>query len=237
MQLFRFYNPEYLYFLLAVPVVISLWLINSYMVRRAKSRFGEKVLVDALISGHSSMRKSLKYIFRIVAFIAIVFVAARPQFGSKIGEVKREGVEIMICLDVSNSMLATDILPNRLERSKLAVEKLVDGLSDDRIGLIVFAGDAYIQLPVTSDYVSAKMFLGSVNPGMVPKQGTSLSSALSLAMRSFSPQSERSKAIIIITDGEDHGEDPTSLAVGGQEEWNSYPYDRDRVAGRSTHSC
>jgi Ca-activated chloride channel family protein len=137
---------------------------------------------------------------------------ARPQFGSKIEEVKKQGVEVIIALDVSNSMLAEDIQPNRLTRAKQAISKLVDNLDNDKIGLIVFAGDAYSQIPITTDYISAKMFLSTINPDMVPKQGTAIGAAIDLASRSFTPGEGKSKAIIIITDGENHEDDPVSAA-------------------------
>jgi Ca-activated chloride channel family protein len=151
-------------------------------------------------------------LFQIIALSAAVIILARPQFGSKIEEVRKQGVEVIIALDVSNSMLAEDIQPNRLTRAKQAISKLVDNLENDKIGLIVFAGDAYTQIPVTTDYVSAKMFLSTINPDMVPKQGTAIGAAIDLASRSFTPGEGKSKAIIIITDGENHEDDPVSAA-------------------------
>jgi Ca-activated chloride channel family protein len=141
-----------------------------------------------------------------------VIILARPQFGSKLEEVKKEGVEVIIAMDVSNSMLAEDIQPNRLTRAKQALTRLIDNLDNDKIGLIVFAGDAYTQIPVTTDYISAKMFLAAINPDMVPKQGTAIGAAINLGMRSFSPGEGKSKAMIIITDGENHEDDPVSIA-------------------------
>ena len=137
---------------------------------------------------------------------------ARPQFGSKLEEVKKQGVEVIIALDVSNSMLAEDIQPDRLTRAKQAISRLVDNLENDKIGLIVFAGDAYTQIPVTTDYISAKMFLSTINPEMVPKQGTAIGAAINLGAKSFSPGEGKSKAMIIITDGENHEDDPVSEA-------------------------
>jgi Ca-activated chloride channel family protein len=137
---------------------------------------------------------------------------SRPQFGSKIEDIKKQGVEVIIALDVSNSMLAEDIQPDRLTRAKQAISRLVDNLDNDKIGLIVFAGDAYIQIPVTTDYISAKMFLSSINPNIVPKQGTAIGAAIDLGMRSFSPGEGKSKAMIIITDGENHEDDPVKEA-------------------------
>jgi len=148
----------------------------------------------------------------LLALSSVVIMLARPQFGSRIEEVKKQGVEVIIALDVSNSMLAEDIQPNRLTRAKQAIERLVDNLQDDRIGLIVFAGDAYTQIPITTDYVSAKMFLSTVSPEMVPKQGTAIGAAINLGIRSFSPGEGKSRAMVIITDGENHDDDPMADA-------------------------
>jgi Ca-activated chloride channel family protein len=212
MQLFRFANPEYLYLLLLLPLLILLWILNEYRKRRALKRFGNIELVKKLIPELSKIRPALKFIFQLIALSFTIILLARPQFGSKLEEVKRLGVEVILALDVSNSMLAEDIQPNRLERAKQAISRLVENLDNDKIGLIVFAGDAYTQLPVTTDYISAKMFLSAISPEMVPKQGTAIGSAIDLGMRSFSPGTGRSKAIIIITDGENHENDPVAKA-------------------------
>jgi Ca-activated chloride channel family protein len=180
--------------------------------KRALRRFGNTSLVSTLIPEMSSSRPVIKFILQIHAYTACIFVLARPQFGSRIQNVKKEGVEVIIALDVSNSMMAEDIQPNRLTRAKQAISRLVDNLQDDRIGLIVFAGDAYTQIPVTTDYVSAKMFLSTIGPDMVPKQGTAIGAAIDLGVRSFSPGEGKSKALIIITDGENHEDDPVKSA-------------------------
>jgi len=217
MQLFKFHNPEYLYLLIMVPVLILIMVLYSRASRKKIKTAGEQKLIKGLIPEFSSFRRNLKFVLRLIAFILVVFVLARPQFGSKLEEVKREGVEVIIALDVSNSMMAEDIQPNRLERAKQAISSLVDRLQNDKIGLIVFAGDAYTQIPVTTDYVSAKMFLSSISPGIVPKQGTSLASAINLGMSSFSPAIDESKALIIITDGENHDEDPVPISEQASE--------------------
>jgi hypothetical protein len=160
----------------------------------------------------SKYKPSVKFTIQSLAFIVLIFLIARPQFGSKLEKVKKQGVEIMIALDVSNSMLAKDITPNRLEKAKMMLSKLVDELDNDKVGLIVFAGDAYTQLPITSDYVSAKMFLNTIDPKMVPTQGTAIGRAISTAMNSFSPNTEADKAIIVITDGENHEDDAVGIA-------------------------
>ncbi len=206
MQLFKFANPDLLYLLLLIPLLVILHYINKYNGKRKIRKAGNTKLINGLIPENSYIRKGIKFYLILFAFTLGVVMIARPQFGSKIEEMKREGVEIIIALDVSNSMLAEDIQPNRLERAKQSISRLVDRLENDKIGLIVFAGDAYTQIPVTTDYVSAKLFLSSINPGIVPKQGTDISSAISLGISSFSPAMDESKALIIITDGESHEE-------------------------------
>jgi Ca-activated chloride channel homolog len=212
MQLFRFANEDYLYLLLLIPVIILLWILNEYRKRRALKRFGNIDLVKKLIPELSKTRPVLKFILQISAISLAIIMLARPQFGSKIEEVKRQGVEVILALDVSNSMLAEDIQPNRLERAKQAISRLVENLDNDKIGLIVFAGDAYTQIPMTTDYISAKMFLSTIGPEMVAKQGTAIGSAIELGMRSFTPGTGRSRALIIITDGENHEDDPVAKA-------------------------
>jgi len=212
MQLFRFANPEYLYLLLLLPVMIILFVLDIIRKRKTIRRIGDQKLVNNLIPELSEARPIVKFIIFILAVGSCIIVLSRPQFGSKIEDVKKQGVEVIIALDVSNSMLAEDIQPNRLTRAKQAISRLVDNLDNDKIGLIVFAGDAYTQIPVTTDYVSAKMFLSSISPEMVPKQGTSIGAAISLGMRSFSPGENKSKAMIIITDGENHEDDPVTVA-------------------------
>lgn len=212
MQLFRFANPDFLYLLLLLPVVILLYIINEIRKKRALGRLGDINLVGRLVPELSKIRPVVKFILQLIAFSAGIIMLSRPQFGSKIEDVKKQGVEVIIALDVSNSMLAEDIQPDRLTRAKQAISRLVDNLDKDKIGLIVFAGDAYTQIPITTDYVSAKMFLSTINPDMVPKQGTAIGAAISLGIRSFSPGEGKSKAMIIITDGENHEDDPVTNA-------------------------
>jgi Ca-activated chloride channel family protein len=212
MQLFRFANPDFLYLLLLLPVMIVLWIVNEIRKRRAIQRLGDSSLVKKLLPELSRVRPSMKFILQLIAVSAAIIILARPQFGSKLEEVKKQGVEVIIALDVSNSMLAEDIQPNRLTRAKQALTRLIDNLDNDKIGLIVFAGDAYTQIPITTDYISAKMFLSAISPDMVPKQGTAIGSAIDLGMRSFSPGEGKSKAMIIITDGENHEDDPIAKA-------------------------
>jgi Ca-activated chloride channel family protein len=212
MQLFRFANPQYLYLLLILPVMLVIFLLNNLRRKRLIRKIGTPALVSKLIPEMSGNRPLIKFLIMMLAVSSAVIMLARPQYGSKLEEVKKQGVEVIIALDVSNSMLAEDIQPNRLVRAKQAISRLVDNLSNDRIGLIVFAGDAYTQVPVTTDYVSAKMFLSTITPDMVAKQGTAIGAAIELGIRSFSPGEGKSRAMIIITDGENHEKDPLSSA-------------------------
>lgn len=174
--------------------------------------YGESRLVKNLAPDVSPSRQIWKFVFLMLAFSFLILSLAGPQFGIKLQEAKRKGAELIIALDVSNSMLAEDIAPSRLERSKQAISRLVDKLQADRIGLIVFAGEAYTQLPITSDYVSAKMFLSTINPNLVPVQGTAIGEAIQMASNSFSETTDSDKAIIVISDGENHENDPVNAA-------------------------
>jgi Ca-activated chloride channel family protein len=189
-----------------------LYFISELRKKRALKRLGDLKLVGSLVPELSRIRPLFKFILQLIAFSAAVIMLSRPQFGSKIEDVKKQGVEVIIALDVSNSMLAEDIQPDRLTRAKQSLSHLIDNLDNDKIGLIVFAGDAYTQIPVTTDYISAKMFLSTINPDLVPKQGTAIGAAISLGIRSFSPGEGKSKAMIIITDGENHEDEPVTIA-------------------------
>jgi len=217
MQIFRFDNESFLYCLLIIPVLVVIWIIHNSIRIKKIAKAGDNNLLAGLMPEVSSWRNNLKFFILLLAFTFSIIMVARPQFGSRIDEIKREGVEIIIALDVSNSMLAEDIQPNRLERAKQAISRLVDRLENDKIGLIVFAGDAYTQIPVTTDYVSAKMFLSSIDPSIVPKQGTSIGAAIDLGINSFSPGISESKALIIITDGENHEDKPVESAQEAAE--------------------
>ena len=210
--MFRFAAPEYLFLLLLVPVLIGVFLYAGYRKRRNERKFGNPELLEQLAPNVSHVRPHVKFYLQLAALILLIVVLAQPQFGSKEETVKRQGIEVMIALDVSNSMLAEDIQPSRLDKAKQMVAQLVDGMQDDRVGMIVFAGDAYVQLPITVDYVSAKMFLSSVNTQMVPRQGTAIGSAIDLAIKSFGQKSEAGRAIIVITDGENHEDDAVGAA-------------------------
>lgn len=199
----RFENPILLWLLAVIPVMV---LINLLMWRRQKKRYkrlGDRELLKQMMPGVSKYRPTVKFCLVLSAIALIVVILARPQMGSKISREKRNGIEIIIAMDISNSMKAEDVVPSRLQKSKLMVENLIDKFSNDKIGLIVFAGDAFVQLPITSDYVSAKMFLQNIDPSLIASQGTDIAQAVNLASNSFT-KSNVGKAIVVITDGEDH---------------------------------
>lgn len=207
-----FANPIYLYLLIVIPFLFFIyWFMRKLRVKRV-AKFGDVDLVNQLTPDRPNVKGWVKLSLLSISLFFIIIGLARPQLGATLKEQEIKGVEIMIALDVSNSMLAEDYSPNRLERAKLAISKLVDNLRDDRVGLIVFAGESYVQLPITTDYVSAKIFLNSINTASVPIQGTALGNAISLATKSFSADSENSRAVVLITDGENHEDDPVSAA-------------------------
>lgn len=167
-------------------------------------RFGDPALLKDMMPDVSKYRPSVKFWLMNAALAVLIVMLARPQMGSKISHEKRNGIEAIICMDISNSMLAEDVAPSRLDKSKMLVENMVDHFTNDKIGLVVFAGDAFVQLPITSDYVSAKMFLQNISPSLIQTQGTDIARAIDVAMHSFTKQDKVGRAIIVITDGEDH---------------------------------
>lgn len=212
-----FAAPHYLLLLLLIPFFflgMGLWLWGR---RRRLRRFGDEVLVNELMPSWSRGKLWVRTVLLSLAFFFFVIGLSRPQIGAKLKDHKIKGAEIMIVLDVSNSMLAQDYSPDRLERAKLAISRITDKLKDDRIGLIVFAGTSFVQLPITSDYASAKMFLNSISTESIPIQGTAIGDAISTAVRGFSAQSEHSRAIIVITDGENHEDDAVAAAKQAAE--------------------
>ena len=212
-----FAQYRFLYLLLLVPLFLVGYGVWRSMRSRRVRKFGDEELVKALMPSWSGSKGWVRMILFSLAFASFVIGLARPQIGAKLSEHKSHGAEIVICLDVSNSMLAEDYSPNRLDRAKLAISRLTDKLKDDRIGLIVFAGSSFVQLPVTTDYVSAKMFLGSIDTESVPVQGTAMGDAIFTGIRSFSAQSEKSRVIIVISDGENHEDDPVAAAKEAAE--------------------
>ncbi len=213
----NFAQTQYLFLLLLIPFFFLVQALVLRLRRRRIRKFGDEKLVRELMPSYAKAKVWVRLTLFSVGFFFFVIGLSRPQIGAKLKEHETKGAEIMIALDVSNSMLAEDYSPNRLERAKLAISRLVDKLRDDRIGLIVFAGNSFVQLPITTDYVSAKMFLNSISTESVPVQGTAIGEAINTAMRSFSAQSEKSRAIIVITDGENHEDDPVAAAKQAAE--------------------
>lgn len=202
--MFRFANPDYLYLLLILPLLVGLFLYANYIRRQRLKKYGDPVLLEELMPTVSKYRPNLKFWILFVAIALVIVMLARPQFGSKMETVKRSGVEAVIALDISNSMLAEDVAPSRLEKAKKMISRLVDTFNNDKVGMIVFAGEAFTQLPITSDYISAKMFLESITPSLITTQGTDIGAAIRLAMKSFTPNEGVGRAIVVITDGENH---------------------------------
>lgn len=200
----RFEDPIYLWMLLIIPILVLVRFIVWRKRKRNLRKFGDPSLLKEMMPDVSKYRLTIKFCLLLSAITILIFMIARPQVGSKISHEKREGIEVLIALDISNSMLAQDVIPSRLEKSKLLIEDLVDHFTNDKVGLVVFAGDAFVQLPITNDYVSAKMFLQNINPSLITTQGTDLARAISLSQSCFTQREHIGRAIIVITDGEDH---------------------------------
>lgn len=215
--MFRFAHIELLWLLVTIPVFVAAYIWYTLRKRRQLQEFGDPELVEALMPNASRVRPTVKFSILMVALALLIIAAARPQFGEKEVTEKREGIEAIVALDISNSMLAEDVAPNRLDRAKQMLSKLMDNMVDDKVGLVVFAGDAFVQLPITCDYVSAKMFLNSIKPDLIKTQGTAIGQALSTSIRCFGEQSDASRAIILITDGENHEDDAVAVAQRAKE--------------------
>ena len=200
----RFEDPIYLWMLFIIPILVLVRFIVWRKRKRNLRKFGDPSLLKEMMPDVSKYRPTIKFCLLLSAITILIFMIARPQVGSKISHEKREGIEVLIALDISNSMLAQDVIPSRLEKSKLLIEDLVDHFTNDKVGLVVFAGDAFVQLPITNDYVSAKMFLQNINPSLITTQGTDLARAISLSQSCFTQREHIGRAIIVITDGEDH---------------------------------
>ncbi len=215
--MFRFANIEVLWLGVTIPVFIAAYLWYTGRKRKQLEEFGDPELMEALMPNASRVRPAVKFSILMVALALLIFAAARPQYGQSEHTEKRQGIEAIVALDISNSMLAEDVAPNRLDRAKQMLSKLMDNMVNDKVGLVVFAGDAFVQLPITCDYVSAKMFLNSIKPELIKTQGTAIGSALSTSIRCFGEQSETSRAIILITDGENHEDDAVAVAQKAKE--------------------
>lgn len=214
--MFSFANPAYLYLLLLLPIVVLLFMWSRMTRKRRLKKYGKAEVLAGLMPEVSKYKPWIKLTLSLLALTMIIIMLARPRAGAKTETTKVRGIEVMIALDVSNSMLASSTDDprgvSRLQRSKLILEKLINKLGDDKVGLIVFAGNAYTQLPITSDFMSAKMFLNNISTDMAPTQGTAIGEAINLAMNSFSQNEKSGKAIIIITDGENHEDDAVGAA-------------------------
>ena len=216
--MFRFANIEMLWWLIAIPVFVIAYIVMTKRKERQLKAFGDPELMAQLMPDASKSRPIWKFSLMLVALVLLIVAAARPQFGQKENTVKRQGIEVMVALDISNSMLAEDVAPNRLDRAKQMLSKMIDNMVDDKVGLVVFAGEAFTQLPITCDYVSAKMFLNTITPNLIQTQGTAIGTALQTAITSFGlPESEAGRAIILITDGENHEDDAIAAAKKAHE--------------------
>lgn len=201
-----------------IPVLGIAYFLHTRKKRRELEAFGDAELMAQLMPNASRVRPTVKFSILMVALTLLIFAAARPQFGQSERKEKRQGIEAIIALDISNSMLAEDVAPNRLDRAKQMLSKLMDNMVNDKVGLVVFAGDAFVQLPITCDYVSAKMFLNTITPELIKTQGTAIGAALNTSIRCFGEQSDASRAIILITDGENHEDDAVAVAKRAKEE-------------------
>ncbi len=210
--MFRFANIQALWLLLLIPLLIVVFIHITHRKHKQLQAFGDEQLIKNLMPNASRVRPVLKFCFNMLALLFLILAIARPQYGEKEEIQKRNGIKVMFALDVSNSMLAEDVAPNRLERAKQIFSKLIDNMQDDKVGLVVFAGEAYTQLPITCDYVSAKMFLQSISPDLIKTQGTVIGRALQTSMQAFGEKDEASRVIILITDGEDHDDNAEAIA-------------------------
>ncbi len=216
--MFRFANIQLLWLLLLIPAFVAGYIAVLRRKQRQLREFGDPELMAELMPNVSRTRPTIKFTLLMLALALLIIAAARPQYGQKEKTVKRQGIEVMFALDISNSMLAEDVAPNRLDRAKQMLSKLIDQMVDDRVGLIVFAGEAYTQLPITCDYVSAKMFLNTITPDLIRVQGTAIGDAIMTSIASFgSEESDASRAIILITDGENHEDDAIAAAKAANE--------------------
>lgn len=207
-----------LWWLITIPVFVVVYVVHTKRKRRQLVEFGDPELLAHLMPDASKSRPVWKFCLLMVALVLLIVAAARPQFGQKEKTIKRQGIEVMVALDISNSMLAEDVAPNRLDRAKQMLSKMMDNMVDDKVGLVVFAGEAFTQLPITCDYVSAKMFLNTTSPALIQSQGTAIGAALRTAIASFgTAESEAGRAIVLITDGENHEDDAVAMAKQAYE--------------------
>ena len=199
-----FKDPILLFLLLAIPVLVAIYFYSNYRRKKNIELYGDKELMKALLPRTATVRSRITFWLLLAAFALMVFVLARPRYGTKKETIVSKGVEVIVALDISNSMMAEDITPNRLEKAKRLISRMIAQTKGNKFSLIVFAGDAFVQLPITTDHVSANMFLNQVTPALIKRQGTNVGDAIDLACRSFSENEKIGKAIVLITDGENH---------------------------------
>ena len=205
-------EKKYLYLLFILPLIVLVFLANLYWKRKKQREFGDLEMVKKLSPESSIFKPVLKLVVLLLAFLGLIIALVNPKIGTKMETVKREGIDIVFAMDVSKSMLAEDVAPNRLDKSKQIVSQIINQLGSDRIGIVAYAGSAFPVLPITSDYSVAKMFLQSMNTEMVSSQGTSLDDAIRLAITYFDEKSKTSKLLVLISDGEDHSDDAQAAA-------------------------
>ncbi len=216
--MFQFANIEYLWLLVIIPIIVVAYIFVAHRKRKQLLAFGDPTLVAELMPNASHKRPIIKFTLEMLALTMLIIALARPQYGTKEETVKREGIEVMLALDISNSMMAEDVVPNRLDRAKQLFSKLVDQMIEDKVGVVVFAGDAFVQLPITADYVSAKMYLDHITPSLIKKQGTDIAKAITTSIAAFGTQeTTASRVIILLTDGEDHEEKALEAAKLAKE--------------------
>lgn len=215
--MFRFAHPEYLYLYIALPIIFAIYIFLNIKKRKDVAKIGSLTLVKQMMPELSLKRSYLKFWFVFAALVLGILLVAGPQFGTKVEKVEKRGIELVIAVDVSNSMMARDVKPDRLSRAKQLLSRIIDARKEDRVALIVFAGEAYVQMPLTTDTQSAKLFLNSIDPSLVPVQGTVISKAIELGINSFSSETDVDKAMILITDSEDHEGDAIKMAQRASE--------------------
>lgn len=216
--MFKFENETYLYALLLVPIFILLYWLATRWRNNAIQQFGDTTLVGRLMPDFAPAKHRNKFLLYLTAFAFIVVGLANPQIGTKLEKIKRKGIDVIVAIDVSKSMLAEDVKPSRLERSKQLVSRLIENMTDDRVGIVVFAGNAYLQMPLTVDYTAAKLFMQTINTDIVPTQGTAIAEAIELAIGSYPEEDKKHRALIVISDGENHEDGVEDMAQRASDE-------------------
>lgn len=214
----KFEHIEFLYGLASLPLFFGIYYFYRRWRRKKLKQMGDVALINSLIGDYSGSKPFFKFLLLMLAYSSLLIALANPQIGTKLEEVKRKGIELVIALDVSNSMMAEDIKPNRLDRAKQEISKLIDNLENDKIGLVVFAGKSFIQLPLTTDYSAAKLMLSTVNTDIISTQGTAIGAAIETAQTMYSQDNTKSRALIIISDGENHEDNAIDAASKSSEQ-------------------